>query len=62
MRLTLPLLLLAAASAIAQDAKVSPLMQKDLPNIPGKEAMMLTVEYAPGAVSAEHRHNAHTFV
>ena len=23
---------------------------------------MLTVEYAPGASSAEHRHNAHTFV
>ena len=23
---------------------------------------MVTVEYAPGASSAEHRHNAHTFV
>jgi len=24
--------------------------------------VMLTVEYPPGASSAEHRHNAHTFV
>jgi len=53
---------LAAAAAVAQDAKVTPLMAKDLAEIAGKEATMVTVEYAPGASSAEHRHNAHTFV
>lgn len=46
----------------AQPAKVTPLMTKPLPEMPGKEATMLTVEYAPGAVSDIHRHNAHVFV
>ena len=53
---------MAAAAAAAQNAKVTPLMTKPLSGIAGKEATMLTVEYAPGASSAEHRHNAHTFV
>ena len=51
-----------AAGAAAQGAKVTPLMTKDLAGIAGKEGTMVTVEYAPGASSAEHRHNAHTFV
>jgi len=51
-----------AACSVAQDAKVTPLMTKDLTGIAGKEATMLTVEYPPGGSSAEHRHNAHTFV
>jgi quercetin dioxygenase-like cupin family protein len=51
-----------AAGAAAQDAKVAPLMTKDLTGIAGKEATMMTVEYPPGGSSAEHRHNAHTFV
>jgi quercetin dioxygenase-like cupin family protein len=48
--------------AAEEGSKVTPLMSKDLPDIPGKEGMMLTVEYAPGASSATHRHDAHTFV
>src|SRR5215467_1070975 len=56
------LVLCLAACAAAQDAKVTPLMTKDLTGIAGKEATMITVEYAPGGSSAEHRHNAHTFV
>ncbi len=51
-----------AAVAAAQEAKVTPLMTQELAGIAGKEATMVTVEYAPGASSAEHRHNAHTFV
>jgi quercetin dioxygenase-like cupin family protein len=51
-----------AAAVAAQDAKVTPLIARDLSGIPGKEATMATVEYAPGAASKEHRHNAHTFV
>jgi quercetin dioxygenase-like cupin family protein len=43
-------------------AKATPLVTKDLMGIPGKEASMLTVEYAPGQASASHRHNASTFV
>ena len=37
-------------------------MTKDLPENPGKEAVMITVEHAPGGSSAIHRHNAHAFV
>ena len=46
----------------AQESKVNPLIAKDLLGIAGKEAVMLTVEYPPGASSNKHRHNAHTFV
>jgi quercetin dioxygenase-like cupin family protein len=54
---------LAATSALASDQpKVTPLMSKDLSDLGNKEAVMLTVEYAPGQSSAPHRHNAHTFV
>ena len=55
-------LCLLAASARADDAKVNPLMTKDLAGLAGKEGMMIMVEYAPGGSSAKHRHNAHTFV
>src|SRR4029079_4653146 len=44
------------------DAKVTPLMAKDLTGIAGKEGTMSVIEYPPGGSSAEHRHNAHTFV
>ena len=47
---------------MAQEAKVTPLMTKELADIPGREALMVTVQYAPGQSSTVHRHNAHTFV
>jgi quercetin dioxygenase-like cupin family protein len=54
---------LAAPSAhAAGDAVVTPLMTKELPDYPGKEALMLLVEYPPGGVDPVHRHNAHAFV
>ena len=55
-------LFMAATAAAAQDAKVTPLMTQELTGMAGKEGTMLTIEYAPGAASAEHRHNAYTFV
>ena len=61
--------LLAAAlpfgSALAQTAPppvVVPVLQKDLPDVPGKEMLMLSVEYPPGAVEHIHRHDASAFV
>lgn len=51
-----------AKETVIQDTKINPLMTKELAGIAGKEAVMLTVEYAPGASSSKHRHNAHTFV
>jgi quercetin dioxygenase-like cupin family protein len=62
MKWVLAVMCLAAAVMQADDAKVTPLMSKDLTGIAGKEGSMVTVEYPPGASSLEHRHNAHTFV
>src|SRR3954467_2714536 len=53
---------MAAAALAAEGAIATPLMTQELAGLSGKEAMMITVEYAPGASSPEHRHNAHTFV
>lgn len=53
---------MATAAAAADEPKVTPLMTRELVGTPGKEATMITVEYAPGWSSAEHRHDAHTFV
>ena len=58
----LVLLCLMARTAVAQEPKVTSLMSKDLPEHPGREALMITVEHAPGGSSAIHRHNAHAFV
>jgi len=58
----LVLLCLMAGAAMAEEPKVTPLMTKDLPEYPGKEVLMITVEHAPGGSSAIHRHNAHAFV
>ena len=52
----------AAGRLTAQGAKVTPLMTKELADIPGKEALMITVEYPPGGKDPVHRHNAHAFV
>jgi quercetin dioxygenase-like cupin family protein len=46
----------------AQQAKVATLMTKELTDIPGKEALMISVEYPPGGSDPVHRHNAHAFV
>ncbi|MBM4255003.1 MAG: cupin domain-containing protein [Deltaproteobacteria bacterium] len=51
-----------AVPAMAQDAKINPLMAKDLTGSPNKEGAVLLVEYPPGGTTAKHRHNAHTFV
>jgi quercetin dioxygenase-like cupin family protein len=56
------LIFLITSTLIAQDAKVTPLMSKDLAEFPGKEGLMITVVYPPGASDPIHRHNAHAFV
>ena len=43
-------------------AAVKQLAAKDLPEFPGKEVLMITVDYPPGSVDPIHRHNAHAFV
>ncbi|AJD42545.1 cupin 2 domain-containing protein [Rhizobium gallicum bv. gallicum R602sp] len=48
--------------AAENGAKVTSLMQKDLPNYPGKEGLMISVEYGPGGSDPIHRHDANAFV
>jgi quercetin dioxygenase-like cupin family protein len=61
-KLLLCLAWLAPGCLMAQQAKVTELMAKNLSNIPGKEGLMITVEYPPGASDPVHRHNAHGFI
>jgi len=56
------LLCLMTGTAMAQEAKVTSLMSKDLPDNPGKEMLMIIVEHAPGGSNPSHRHNAHAMV
>ena len=55
-------LALASSALVAQEAKVTELMSKDLANVPGKEGVMMIVDYPPGSVDPIHRHNAHAFI
>jgi quercetin dioxygenase-like cupin family protein len=62
-----PKLLLALAcfmsgTLLAQEAKVTDLFSKDLANLPGKEGLMMIVDYPPGSVDPVHRHNANAFI
>lgn len=50
------------AASQAPQASVTSLTSKDLPEFPGKEVLMIAVEYPPGSVDPIHRHNAHAFV
>jgi len=56
--------LLVAAPLVAQPPppKVTALMTKPLPDYPGKEVLMLNVEYPPGGADPVHRHDANAFV
>jgi len=51
-----------AATVENKEAKVTTLFSKDLPEVPGKEGLMITVDYPPGCVDPIHRHNAHGFI
>jgi quercetin dioxygenase-like cupin family protein len=57
-------LLLVPEPVAAQHAhaEVTPLMAKDLPELPGREVTMITVVYPPGSSDPVHRHDAHAFV
>lgn len=61
-KLMLVLLMLVTGTVMAQDPTVTPLITKDLKEQPGKEVLMISVEYPPGGADPIHRHNAHAFV
>jgi quercetin dioxygenase-like cupin family protein len=57
------LLVFACSTLEAQPAPdVAALLSKELADIPGKEVLMLAVEYPPGGADPVHRHDAHGFV
>src|SRR5882762_6491914 len=62
MKKILLILFMICSPLIAQDAKVTPLMVKPLPDFPGKDVQVFTVEYPPGSSDPVHRHNAHGFI
>ena len=61
-RIALVLVCLMSTTLVAQEAKVTQLMSKDLRECSGKEGVMITVEYPPGHSDEMHRHNAYAFV
>jgi quercetin dioxygenase-like cupin family protein len=65
MRITTLILALACVTPgalVAQQAKVTELLSKDLTACPGKEGLMVTVEYPPANRDPIHRHNACGFI
>ena len=61
-KLVVMLVVLVSIPLETQEAKVTPLLSKDLAEFPGKEGVMLIVEYPPGSTDPIHRHNAHGFI
>jgi len=61
-KLILVVACLMSSTLLAEEAKVTDLFSKDLTNLPGKEGLMIIVDYPPGSTDPIHRHNAHAFV
>ncbi len=62
-------LLLSSSLSMAQEPEAAaplpiatPVMTQPLPEFPGKEVLLLSVEFPPGAVDPVHRHDAEAFV
>jgi quercetin dioxygenase-like cupin family protein len=65
--LLVSLALLPTTAVIAHEGShdqpnLTMVMNKDLSDLPGKEVIMLTVNYKPGEVETPHKHEAHCFV
>jgi quercetin dioxygenase-like cupin family protein len=60
--LCLVALCLRAGTLRAQQPTVTSLMSQALPDMPDKEGLMITVEYAPGGSDPIHRHHARAFL
>lgn len=50
-----------ASHARPGEEKITPLQQQSLKDIPGKKALMFTVDYAPGQESIPHAHPGSVF-
>lgn len=56
------LLCLMSLPLSAQHPTVAQLLTKELTDVPGKEILIVTVEFAPGGADPIHRHDAHGFI
>jgi quercetin dioxygenase-like cupin family protein len=56
------LFLMTSTVTGAEGPDVVTVMSKDLTYPPGKEVLMITVEYPPGGSDPVHRHNAQGFI
>src|SRR5262249_52164045 len=61
-KVILALACLMPGTLLAQEAKVTELLSKDLTNLPGKEGLMIIVDYPPSSSDPIQRHNAHAFI
>ena len=61
-KVILALACLMSGTLLAQEGQQTRLLTKDLTEFPGKEGLMITVEYPPGSSDPIHSHNAHAFV
>ena len=61
-KLMLVLLGLMTIPAMAQEPKIAELILKELKDNPGKEVLMITVEYPPSGSDPVHRHDAQGFI
>ena len=61
-KVILALACLVSGTLVAQEAKVTELLSKDLTKFPGKEGLMTTAEYQPGSSDPIHRDNADAYV
>lgn len=62
-RFILLLTILGSLNALAaSETEIKPLLTKEFADIAGKEGVLLSVTYAPGAKGSVHRHNAHAFI
>lgn len=53
--------LVADGTTALGEGRVSQVMSQLLPDIPGKQVVILEITYPPGYSGAVHRHNAHAF-
>jgi quercetin dioxygenase-like cupin family protein len=61
-KLIVALACLATSAPVVPEAKVTQVLSKDLKDIPGKEGLVLAVEYPPGSSDPAHRHYADAFI
>ena len=56
------LLSLAGGTLASQETTITPLLSQDVVGTPGKELVMIAVEYLPGASDPVHAHRAQALV